>query len=406
MVNNKREVYFYNIPDEEFIQSSIAVKKGYAEINYLLAFFERNATDRKYVAAQIIYCETRNCFFKIIGANNNIIIERLNATVDEFDNIYNSYCRYFVQFDPVTYQSFEASEMEIFRQTWQKVFDFFIQPFGSYLNNDSNVNILLSLSDIKGRKYVFDFSTIFDLQFRFFPIQKNINSYVLSVSGTGMVDFAENLVKLFRPVSDKTVILYGFDKHYSETALPGAPEVLRSMAMGREKLYDSLLSNATIAGARVVHLEKNDDLLKFLRKGWEGYLVQILTHYEKMENGGRMFFKKKSIQLDIFLKLIDRIKQEDGLRNDIVIDAVTCTNFFDFKSLYNKGFKYIYLSHHDIDTDQAAFVLNELYTGVNANLIKWDFPYLNGKHYLHEARSNVLRCFFSICQQGLSILTP
>ena len=56
----------------------------------------------------------------------------------------------------------------------------------------------------------------------------------------------------------------------------------------------------------------------------------------------------------------------------------------------------MYLSHHDFDTDLAAYTLNEMYTGINAKKLNWKTTYLDGTKHLHEAKSDINRCFFSL----------
>jgi hypothetical protein len=268
--------------------------------------------------------------------------------------------------------------------------------------------MLIHFAPVNGKVYLFDFATIFDLQYRFLPVNHNIKLYALTVGGSELPAFADRISGLFKPALHKTVLLYGFDKHYSENALPGVPGNVIALSLARPLLYEKLLSNARSAGVIVQELTKEDDFWDWFIKGKENYMLQLVAHYRQRSNDkkGRLYFKHTSLRFDILEHKLGLLAGEDRLRNDIIIDAVTCTNFFDFRSLYSKGIKYMYLSHHDFDTDQAAFVLNEMYTGVNAKKLNYGFEYLNGKNHLHEVRSQVYRCFFALAREGELIITP
>ena len=403
-----RKVQYINIRNSASLNSSIIIKKKFAEINYILSLFENCTVDKTYIPVQYLYCTVIKSFFRILGTDDTIYLEQLSITQDQFELLFEKYKRNFIGIDATTCPSFSGNEYRSFERTWEELFDFFIPSLDFSKKTGKPVNILISPSSSEDTDYLFDLSAIFDLQFLFRPLNGNIDHYVLSVSGLGLVEFAEKLVGLFRPLPQKTIILYGFDKHYSESSLDRLSELNRSLALGREALFNKMLENAKLAGVTVINLESNEDLLDCFHKEKEGYLIQILTHYHYKNDSkkSRLLFKKSGIRFDILEKLVDEIKAGNEFRNDLVIDAVTCTNFFDFKTLYSMGFRYIYMSHHDFDTDQAAFVLNELYTGINAKNLGWHNCYMNGVNHFHEARSNVYRCFFSLSRMKKSILIP
>lgn len=405
-MSRQRTIRFVNVTNPDMVAACLPVKKSCAELNYILALLAQKPRTKTYIPIQYLYCEQQHYFIRLTGIDDMIIIEQVNTTIEAFDRLYELYRQYFIEFSTKTYQSFASGELNLFRQAWEGIFHFFITPL-HYLNRKEALNVLISFLPAQGKRYLLDLSTVFDLQFRFYPILQNTPSYVLSVAGTDLVSFTEQLLCLFHPTIAKTVILNGFDQYYTERALADAPPTIKAMALGRERLYTQMLQNAQKAGARVVALNNREIFFTYLKKGWEGHLVQVLTHYEiRNEIDRRLSLQKKSLRMDIMERMVQQMRMDGELRNDIVMDAVTCTNFFDFKSLYSLGFRYLHLSHHDIDTDLAAFVLNELYTGVNAGRLNWSTTYLDGNHHLHEARSNVARCFFTLGQLGQLIYTP
>jgi hypothetical protein len=405
-MSRKRIINFVNVTNPDKVASCIAFKKGCAEFNYILALQAQKSKNKTYIFIQYIYCESQHCFIKLTGIDDTIIVEQDNTTIEEFDRLYEHYQQYFIAFNTFTYQSYQSGELNLFKQAWENIFRFFITPL-NFLNGREHTNVLISFLPEHKNKYLLDLSTVFDLQFRFYPVLQNISSYVLSVTGTDIVTFTENILDLFYPTAAKTIILNGFDEYYTESAIVDAQPDVKKMALGRKELYSQMFNNARQAGAQVIALNNQEVFFTYLKKGWEGHLLQLLTHYEiKNEIDRRLSLQKKSLRMDIMERIIHQIRINNTLRDDIIIDAVTCTNFFDFKNLYSQGFKYLYLSHHDIDTDLASFALNELFTGINAKRLNWPTNYLDGNHHLHEARSNVMRCFFTICNGGNFIYTP
>jgi len=138
-------------------------------------------------------------------------------------------------------------------------------------------------------------------------------------------------------------------------------------------------------------------------KGNEGCCVQILSHFHY----DRFFTKDLStVTLRSIFKTLSRMKENDVLRDDIAIDAITCNNYDSLTKLYDVGIRYIFSSRHNLDSTLAAFMFYELYSGENAKILNWNFPYLNGNSYLHEAWSNVVRCFYTMTSIYSSIRVP
>jgi hypothetical protein len=402
------KVEYIHIPDIAELNRSTLVKKGFAEVCGTCKLISDYPDTTKYIPVLYVYCNIIQRFFRIAGTGETVIIEQMTTTLHEFRELAEAYQRYFVRYDPVTFSSFKPDEMGAFYSTWQRLYQFFIPPFQFENSADHTTQLLISIYPVQDREYIFDLASVFDLKYRFLNLEENQPYYALSVSGISLFEFAKRLMNLFKPLTEKTLLLYGFEKHYSEKALLHASEETRMMALARGPLYTHVLEKAKAAGAEVIELCTDDDLLRGFRKGREFHLVQILTHYmhgNSPENGW-LLYKQSAIRFDIFKGLLAEMEKENTLRDDVILDAVTCTNFFDFRTLYSHGIRYIYLSHHDFDTDQAAFVLYEIYTGVNAKRIGWEETYLNGRNHLHEARSNVYRCFFTLARKNESIYTP
>jgi hypothetical protein len=406
-MQSKRAIEYKNIADLEALNRSALVKKGFAEVNRVLCLFDVYPDTVTYIPVQYLYCNTNRQFYRMIGWEDRIVVEQLAATLEYFEALWQDYGRYFVSYDPETFQSIKDGEMEVFETVWEKLFTFFIPSFLPQEVPAKPWHFLIAVYPVQGRPCIIDLTTVFDLQYRFVTLPRNIPYYALSVAGAGLADFAERLVRLFKPLAKKTLLLYGFNEHYSTEAISNAPEFIRSLALEREAMYERLLENAKQAGVTLIDLQCDEDLLACFRKGKEGYFVQIVAHYIHSEDAGerRLLYKDSSIRYDILEHLLREMKEEGLLRDDIIMDAVTCTNFFDFRSLYAIGVRYLCMSLHDFDTDQAAIVLNELYTGINARRLGWSARYLDGTRHLHEARSNVYRCFFTLEKMGQPIYT-
>lgn len=400
-----KKIRLINIPDSAYINRLDQIKKAYAELLYILALFDKKEKDRCLIPMKILFCEDTGEFFRLYGEYEEIVIERLPINETGFKQMYNLYYRYFVSFDPINYRSFEPGEIDQFREAWSTLFDFFLVPVEEYFERRIGVNVIISIGQVKDQAYILDLGTIYDLKFYFRPAEKNVVNYVLSVAGLSLVEFVQNLLQLTKPSYCNTVLLYGFKEHYSSKSIASSTHEIRSMALAREAVYQEILSAAKLVGLVVADLDDVEELLNYFKKDWQGYTIQILAHYEN-SIPGRLYFRKKSVRFDILIKLIQELKLKSELRSDILLDAVTCTNFFDFHVLYSFGFRYLNLTLHEIDTDQSAFILYELYTGTNAKKIGWDPNYLNGENFLHEAKSNVKRCFFSICRGGDFVVTP
>ncbi|MGD9212831.1 MAG: hypothetical protein PVI90_18750, partial [Desulfobacteraceae bacterium] len=83
------------------------------------------------------------------------------------------------------------------------------------------------------------------------------------------------------------------------------------------------------------------------------------------------------------------------LRDDIVMDTTCCSTFDHFRTLYNHGVRLIYSSQNELSLNLAAVMLYELCSCENRKACNIHTPYLDGKTYLHEAWSKVLRSLYS-----------
>jgi len=404
----ERVIEYVGISDVHSLNRSWLVKKAFDEVCRSLDMIDLRLDTRTYIPVQYLYCEELHYFFRIVGWKDRIQIEQLSCTLGEYIEICTQYAQYIIQYDPVTYYSIRKEEAEDFYSFWEKAFRIFIPSFDYREASSHPVNYLISFYPVQGRQCLLSLTTIFDLQYLFYSLPVNVPHFVVSLGGLPLAEFVERLIGLFKPCLQRTFLLYGFLDHYSEDALQYAPEEVRALAIGRNLLFEKLLVNARKAGVTVIDLCTDDDLLTCLKKGNEGYFIQLLTHYVRKKEGseGRLFYQESSIRFDILVKLLQREKNAGTLREDLYIDAVTCTNFFDFRVFYELGFRYLYMSQHDFDTDQASLVLNEMYTGINAHRLGWDKNYLDGTKHFHEARSSVYRCFFALHRKKLAVYSP
>lgn len=340
---------------------------------------------------KIFFDETSGEFFRFGGLGMSLFEERLTITVDSFFELWKVYHELFLGLKPGGYEAPLPGEFERLRAGWAVLFDFFFGQVGGFFIEGEAVDLLFNVGPVMGQDYRFDGGLLFSLQYAFLPF-KRMPWYVLPVYAQPLPVFARQLAGIFRPVYEKTAVLIGFDKFYSPDALEAMTERERQAAIMRKERYEIMLAAARASGAVTCNLNKKQDLYQWLQKGREGWLILLTTHFENSPGEPRLFIQSGSIRMENLLADLGKIQRAGNLRADIILDALTCNNFGEFKELYNLGFLYIYMTPRPLNTDLIAFSLWEIFTGCNGS----GHPdYLLGELLLHQVKAETWRNFFT-----------
>jgi len=305
-------------------------------------------------------------------------------------SLYKMYAKHIIDIDHINFKSKEFSELINLSTTISKIF---ILPLFNFVSSESIHFIVSQNINFKNSILYFDLSVISDLRYRVSLIDKNDDIIITKVSDLSVFEFLEKMSKIALPYYSSFVLLYGLRKQDNYEELDFSTVNQQNDLKLREEVYQTTIEIIKKKGGRVVNLSDISQLEDLLIKGNEGIQIQILTHFHY----DRLFMSNlQSIRYKQIENLIIKLDNVNQLRDDITFDIIACSSFNSFKKLYKTKVKYIFSGYHDLSNSLAAFMLYEFYTGVNASILNWNTDYLNGNSYIHEAWSNVTRCFYTM----------
>jgi hypothetical protein len=397
---------FVSFDSEEF-NNSECLRKSYWDIGRAAAYLSDTRLNRKSAVVRFSYCADLDCFYVVWWVDEAIRMTKMATEegeiihLSDFQRLHNSYLDAFVTVREETSELYTQERFDKISCVWAELYKLFILPLLS-LVAENEINIFIGLyCHVANNRYVLDFNLLYNYKFRMFIHPANENIYFVTVTTDWLHSFIKNLIGLIAPKMSDIKIVYGFKPFDSPESLAEAPTAARrEAAILREKIFTLIRDKAVRDGKGVVYLHGLGDLQPLLQKGGDPCFIQLLSHYHSRRLSTR---SPKSIRFKDILELVDALNSRGDLSEDICIDAFTCTNFSDFRSLYEKGVKYLNLSHHALSTDLTAYMLFEFYTGENANCIGWDYPYLDGNCHMHEAWAKINRCFFTRMAGGSQI---
>lgn len=371
-----------------------AFKKAFADIYNSRLFESKYPKHGDVKFATIGYSAEEDVFFSILASTDNIIAQPLyqgtqKLNKEGFLSLYSSYHECFISIDRiVSSENYNQSQ-----QVWDKLFSTFLYPL---LNRDNVMKRLFICLDFKDENtnYIIDLTNIYNLKFRYYFQPSNEYLHITTVTFSTIFKFLQRLSHISFPIAQNAVLLYGLDResvNQEDSTINAAVRV-----------FKSLFPLVTEAGGKVVFLTDLEQLKILFEKNASPCFIQLIAHFHER----RIFIQgNRSIGFHLLESTLEEMKASDSLRGDIALDAITCNNYLFFSRLYEKGIQYLHMSHNNLSTELAAAMLFELYSGVNAHRLGWEFPYLNGKTYLHEAFGNVSRCFYTNTLLGRPNLT-
>ena len=333
---------------------------------------------------------------------SEIVVPKTRVNHNFMTSIYSYYWKHFLSIDKDSYDSAEYGELLNISKIISNIF---IVPLFSLIPNPESIHFIIAQNILcEDQELLFDLPYIADLRYFFSLIETNDELIFTSVTHRSIYVFLSNLCSIQQPVNASIVLLYGLKKQDSEEYLQICKtETERNAAMTRERAYQKIFKLLSGHNAKVLELESLEQFDMLFRNDYKGTVIQLLTHFHH----DRLFTKiLTSIRFKDIEQLIDVLEKENSLRNDIVIDAIACSTHASFSRLYAKNIKYIFSSRHDLSNDLASFMLYELYSGENAKRLNWKYPYFDGKTYIHEAWSNVIKCFYTTMNKYGQIRVP
>jgi len=298
---------------------------------------------------------------------------------DDLILIYNLYKENFMSSLNISSQEY-IKELHNTYLLLMKIFIFSLE-----MNIQKTAHLIISMNLNINNKFLFiDFSHIFNLRYRFGYNTNDEDILVSTVYGTGIKSFIYNLSKLKFPEVNQIRFLCGINNQDGV----------------RGHIYNYIFDLINEQGGYSLKLESLDNFVSHFKGKNENIIIQILSHF----HFNRLLLSDNSSIL--FNDIIDTLKHlyvKELLNSNTIVDGICCSNFSSFCQLYNFGIKQVYSSHIDLENDLIAFMLFELYTNHNAIQIDFKKKYIDGKSYLHEAWSNVTKCFYQIMYNGQQI---
>lgn len=347
---------------------------------------------------QYVFSSTDNYFFVLAGTaagieSGKLLIDRnTQLKYDMFRSCYEQYKKCFLAIDnlvsPETFYELKA--------TWLLFYELFMAV---PLEQCRAKRVYMSFKcDYGDENPVIDFNNLYNLRYRFNEYQQNDNLNVTTVTTGTMLDFLKRMHGLCYPVPGNAVMLYGLRRdHQLIMQNPYSTEEEKQASSRRESIFERIFTAVRQQGGEVMELEDINSLKTVFSAGYRDKFIQLVSHF----HDNRLYTAlQQSLGSKVILSTVKNMISNKELRDDIIIDAATCKNFDFFRQLYELNVKYIYMSHHNLSTDILANMLLELYTGQQAGKLNWPYPYLDGKTYLHEAWSNVSRCFYTASRKG------
>jgi len=353
-----------------------------------------------------LYSHVNSGLYLIIYNGKSIIVEELtiNEKKIEFNLIIHLNHYYKKHILDIVKDNFGKQEFEEFFLFSKVMNSVFLLPLFEFITSNSIHLIIAQNLKSDEHSIFFDLSCFADLRYRFSLIEKNDDLLISNVTYLSIYDFIYKLSSVPFPLISSFVLLYGLKKQDTEEDLMlYSSNKEKNEAIIRENIYQKTFELINQQGSRVYELSGINQFEQLFRTEFKGTVIQILTHFHHE----RLFTKDlKTIRFKQIENLIDNLVNEKQLRDDIMIDAIACSNYFSFSKLYDKNIKYLFSSHHDLSNNLASFMLYEFYSCHNAKILNWKVPYIDGKTYIHEAWSNITRCFYTMMNKYNQISIP
>lgn len=351
-----------------------------------------------------------NKLFYIVGNAGRIDVgevlddNKICQTASAVLALYESYVNIFIKTN---------NDLEIARRSqaarevfdcWFKVYRLLILPIRGIrgLNSYKEVFCQCNIS-VDGQSILFNLPLLYDMSYRFGGINVNEALYFTYVSDGAIAPFFNMLMELSFPKACRVCLLNALEYL---TATPGFPESLpREEAKRiciREAALRELEGVIKDAGGNSITFTDIDDLKTAVSTSDGRNVIHLFAHF----HDGRLLAGENIIRMKLLERLFRRLNESGTLKKDLIIDAVTCTNYGALNDLKKWGVSYIYYSHRRLDTDWAVQVLSELHTGRVARQLNWKYPYLDGATHLHIAYADVTRAFFAAMNEYSKIKIP
>ena len=369
-------------------------KNAFADVYNARLFMSQHSDKGNCRFGRIGYCAEEDIFFRISADCESISATPVYTTSSKlskegFFSLYAEYHDCFINIERIVSKTnFEQSQ-----QVWDNLYTVLLHPF---LGNSVDTDRLFLCLDFNENNttYTIDFSTIHHLKYRYYFHPSDEKLQVTTVTTLSIFNFLKNLVSLPFPEPHNAVLLYGLDM------VPAKGENKETNA--GERVFERLFPLLEAGGGKVVFFNSIEQLRILFDKQASPSYIHLIAHFHER----RIFnLSSKSIGFHLVELMLEDMRNSGRLRDDIVLDAITCYNHPFFSKLYGKGIRYLHMSHHNLSTEIAAAMLYELYSGVNGKRLGWSFPYLDGKTYLHEAWGKVCRCFYTNTLLGKTNIT-
>lgn len=367
------------------------------EIKDLLVAMSFSGFDNKYALLKFVYSDIYDRLFFILGTNDSISIgqiseeDGLRLDKKSLQDIFLLYKDRFLELLNTGEGNIVSKGKEYF-DIWQRLYKVFVEPLIGIRKGLPYKEVLYEFSFLANNEYVaLNLGLIYDLSFRFGNILINEPLYFTHVSEKSFFLYLQDVQKLPFPVINKMVMLFGL-KRMTEREISELPILPNNKAKlkFRQDILEKMIKLFESQEGLFVQLQSIEDFDHFIDINSKQSIIQLITHF----HDNFIHTIDDYIELDDLLSLLRNKKANKSLRDDLIMDAVTCNNHDSFLKLQKAGVKYVHYSNQIIDTSFALLMLLELYGGQSAKANGWQFPYLDGKTHLHVAYSNVLRSYF------------
>ncbi|MCL2311299.1 MAG: hypothetical protein FWC41_02245 [Firmicutes bacterium] len=347
------------------------------------------------------YSFEEDCLFLLLGYNEKIFIYKLiHSNSEKLKQL--DILKLFTLYE----NNNQIIDSIVFIETQIKVFNLLVRPIFQFIDyKNISIDHIFAVQDIciNSKNIFFNLTITLDVLYRIQKIDKELPIMTL-ITQKPISVFIDGLSKIKLPCTKDMIVFYGLNKQDSEENLKKCnTEVEKNLCKEREFAYKAMLDIVKREGGIVEILTNEHQFEKAFNLQNKGRSIQIISHFNF-----ECFFTENLSRIKIkdIMNILRNMNMSEKLRDDIAIDANTCNNHSSLFPMYNEGIRYIISSLHNLNSTLTAFMFYELYSCNNAKLLQWNYPYLDGKTYLHEAWSKVTRCLYTMMYNNKQILTP